>query len=168
FGITLFLIGSILALGTSAGRAQEVPKPYSHFDGGLTTLDGKWSFHLGDDMTWASPGFDDSGWEKLSANQRAAVSSTEPAEQIALAAERFGQDDDITILTLTRLAIGENQPLFSLRPSWPRHDSSFLVLLSCWQSTPCCQQVICGQRMFLNPTPRAIRQQNNIFPIAAD
>jgi hypothetical protein len=38
---------------------------------------------------------------------RAAALSTEPAEQIALAAERFGQDDDITILTLTRIGKGE-------------------------------------------------------------
>jgi hypothetical protein len=39
--------------------------------------------------------------------ERAAALSTGPAEQIALAAERFGQDDDITILTLTRIGKGE-------------------------------------------------------------
>ncbi len=39
--------------------------------------------------------------------ERAAALSTEPAEQIALAAERFGQDDDITILTLTRIGKGQ-------------------------------------------------------------
>jgi hypothetical protein len=40
---------------------------------------------------------------------RAAALSTEAAEDIAHAAETFGQDDDITVLTLTRLA-EVNQP----------------------------------------------------------
>src|SRR5580700_5214997 len=38
---------------------------YTQFDGGLTTLDGPWQFHLGDDAAWAAAGFDDSGWEQL-------------------------------------------------------------------------------------------------------
>jgi serine phosphatase RsbU (regulator of sigma subunit) len=36
-----------------------------------------------------------------------ALISTEPAETIARAAQEFGQDDDITVLTLTRLGFGE-------------------------------------------------------------
>ena len=39
------------------------------FDGGLTTLDGPWQFHLGDDSKWAAPGFDDSRWERLAVNK---------------------------------------------------------------------------------------------------
>lgn len=29
------------------------------------TLDGPWQFHVGDDMRWAQPGFDDSAWEHI-------------------------------------------------------------------------------------------------------
>jgi hypothetical protein len=36
---------------------------------GTVALDGPWQFHLGDDLTWADPAFDDSGWEQLSANK---------------------------------------------------------------------------------------------------
>jgi Stage II sporulation protein E (SpoIIE) len=36
--------------------------------------------------------------------ERTAARSTEPAESIALAAQKFGQDDDITVLTLARTA----------------------------------------------------------------
>lgn len=32
---------------------------------GSVPLDGAWEFHLGDDMAWASPGFDDSTWERI-------------------------------------------------------------------------------------------------------
>jgi Stage II sporulation protein E (SpoIIE) len=54
----------LLVAITTAG-AQNVPAPVAHFDGGLAVLDGKWAFHLGDDIQWASPAYDDSGWEKL-------------------------------------------------------------------------------------------------------
>jgi hypothetical protein len=39
--------------------------------------------------------------------ERTAALSTQPVEAIAAAAEAFGQDDDITVLTLTRVACGE-------------------------------------------------------------
>jgi serine phosphatase RsbU (regulator of sigma subunit) len=42
--------------------------------------------------------------------ERAAAISTEPAEAIATAAQAFGQDDDITVLSVTRTA-GLNQAL---------------------------------------------------------
>jgi len=32
-------------------------------------IDGPWQFHLGDDPSWASPSFDDSQWEQLTADQ---------------------------------------------------------------------------------------------------
>ncbi|MGB0081985.1 MAG: GGDEF domain-containing protein, partial [Terracidiphilus sp.] len=47
-----------------AADAPASPQPV-RFDGGLTTLDGPWQFHLGDDSAWAAARFDDSGWEKL-------------------------------------------------------------------------------------------------------
>jgi hypothetical protein len=49
---------------TRAAAAPASPE-YTQFDGGLTTLDGPWQFHLGDDPAWAAAGFDDSGWEQL-------------------------------------------------------------------------------------------------------
>lgn len=36
---------------------------------GTFTLDGPWQFHPGDDLAWASPAFDSSGWEQLTADQ---------------------------------------------------------------------------------------------------
>lgn len=32
---------------------------------GTVALDGQWQFHLGDDLAWANPSFDDSGWEQI-------------------------------------------------------------------------------------------------------
>jgi hypothetical protein len=32
---------------------------------GIVSLGGDWQFHLGDDMAWAAPDFDDSGWEQI-------------------------------------------------------------------------------------------------------
>jgi hypothetical protein len=53
---------------TRAAAASAAPG-YAQFDGGLTTLDGPWQFHLGDDPAWAAMGFDDSGWEQLAVNK---------------------------------------------------------------------------------------------------
>jgi hypothetical protein len=39
--------------------------------------------------------------------ERTAAISSQSASRIAKTAEHFGQDDDITVLTLTRLAAGE-------------------------------------------------------------
>ena len=50
--------------GPKAGTQQTV-----RFDGGMALLGGTWQFHLGDDAAWAAPGFDDSGWEKLTVDK---------------------------------------------------------------------------------------------------
>lgn len=36
---------------------------------GAIALNGPWQFHLGDDPAWAAPAFDDSGWERLTADR---------------------------------------------------------------------------------------------------
>lgn len=36
---------------------------------GTVALSGPWQFHPGDDRAWASPAFDSSGWEEISADQ---------------------------------------------------------------------------------------------------
>lgn len=35
---------------------------------GSVPLDGKWQFHLGDNLAWANPSLDDSNWEQISAD----------------------------------------------------------------------------------------------------
>jgi hypothetical protein len=54
-------------------RAASVPHPQTlTLDGlgkGTAPLDGPWQFHLGDDMSWANPAFDDSAWEQLTADK---------------------------------------------------------------------------------------------------
>jgi Stage II sporulation protein E (SpoIIE) len=35
---------------------------------GTVPIDGEWQFHLGDDMGWASPSYDDSQWEHIKAD----------------------------------------------------------------------------------------------------
>ena len=32
---------------------------------GIVPIDGDWQFHIGDDLSWAQPSFDDSGWEPI-------------------------------------------------------------------------------------------------------
>jgi serine phosphatase RsbU (regulator of sigma subunit) len=55
--------------------------------------------------------------------ERTAALSTEPADKIAQTAQAFGQDDDITVLTITRVAAGEasttqvSPPLLSPAPA---------------------------------------------------
>jgi serine phosphatase RsbU (regulator of sigma subunit) len=36
---------------------------------GTVPIDGEWQFHLGDDMRWASPSYDDSQWEHIKADK---------------------------------------------------------------------------------------------------
>lgn len=36
---------------------------------GVASLNGPWSFHLGDDPSWAKPSFDSSSWEQISAER---------------------------------------------------------------------------------------------------
>src|SRR5262249_4788895 len=49
------------------GRGQQVPPPMDLQGLGRATiaLDGDWQFHEGDDLAWASPGYDDSAWQPI-------------------------------------------------------------------------------------------------------
>jgi len=61
-----------MAFGQQPGaRATESSGAFSAAGIGTGTrpIDGLWQFHLGDDMAWAQPGFDDRGWERLPADQ---------------------------------------------------------------------------------------------------
>jgi hypothetical protein len=70
---SLLILISLSAAAAVTGRAQQPlpasPSVYVQFDGGAATLDGYWQFHLGDNPAWASPAFDDSGWEKLAVDK---------------------------------------------------------------------------------------------------
>lgn len=65
----------MLAVAAHAAAAPAAPGPVPRplvLDGlgkGAAPLDGPWQFHLGDDMAWANPAFDDSGWEQLTADK---------------------------------------------------------------------------------------------------
>ena len=36
---------------------------------GAVPINGQWQFHLGDDMRWATPAYDDSQWEHIAADK---------------------------------------------------------------------------------------------------
>jgi serine phosphatase RsbU (regulator of sigma subunit) len=59
---------AIALLATVATATPAQPQTIFVADGlgkGTIPLDGPWQFHLGDDMAWANPGFDDSKWEQI-------------------------------------------------------------------------------------------------------
>src|SRR5579862_3781099 len=64
------LVMFLLVLAKAApSQAEQKPEPLIVADlgKGAAALDGPWQFHLGDDLAWAAPDFDDSRWEQLSA-----------------------------------------------------------------------------------------------------
>ncbi len=61
----------LMALATPAVASAQNPIPaqLGNLGQGSVPLDGPWQFHLGDDPAWALPGYDDSHWEQLTADQ---------------------------------------------------------------------------------------------------
>src|SRR3984957_4828702 len=56
------LILTVLCLaGPGVAQALKVASPGT----GSVPLDQGWRFHLGDDLAWADPALDDSGWETI-------------------------------------------------------------------------------------------------------
>ena len=64
---TRLLWALLLAVCCGITRAQTFKMP--DLGPGVVPLTGTWQFHTGDDRTWAEPGFDDSGWQALSASK---------------------------------------------------------------------------------------------------
>ncbi|HEU4981177.1 MAG TPA: SpoIIE family protein phosphatase [Acidobacteriaceae bacterium] len=56
------------ALGLSAPAFAQ-PIAVQNPGTGVAPLDGLWQFHLGDNLAWANPALDDSGWEQLRADK---------------------------------------------------------------------------------------------------
>ncbi len=52
------------------GSADNVPiLAIEHIGRGAVPIDGEWQFHVGDDMRWAAPAYDDSQWERISTDK---------------------------------------------------------------------------------------------------
>ena len=66
-GLVLLVLGAAVCAGAES-RAP-VPLVVAGLGVGAVPLDGAWEFHTGDRMAWAAPGFDDSGWERLSSSR---------------------------------------------------------------------------------------------------
>lgn len=62
--MALLVAPALLAGGPEAATAA-VPGAPLALGRSIVTLDGPWKFHVGDDLRWAAPGFDDSGWETV-------------------------------------------------------------------------------------------------------
>jgi diguanylate cyclase (GGDEF)-like protein len=69
--ITLFVLGAYgLCVAQISPRNKVVtPLVIEGLGKGTFPLKGPWQFHSGDDLAWASPKFDSSHWEQLSAEQ---------------------------------------------------------------------------------------------------
>ena len=71
--IAAMAIFAVAACGLHAKQAGTTSTPtplvIEDLGKGTFTLDGPWQFHPGDDPAWASPSFDSTGWEQLSADQ---------------------------------------------------------------------------------------------------
>jgi serine phosphatase RsbU (regulator of sigma subunit) len=55
----------VMASALAAHAATPAPFTVEGLGKATVALDGDWQFHLGDDPSWASPAFDDSGWEHI-------------------------------------------------------------------------------------------------------
>jgi hypothetical protein len=64
----LLLFATTLVAQQSPSKPPEKTIPTLVIQGvgkGVAPLDGEWQFHLGDDLKWANPNFDDSSWETI-------------------------------------------------------------------------------------------------------
>ena len=74
-GLLVLVLIALASPLACAGEVPAVPVPKAHtlvLDGlgkGTAPLDGPWQFHLGDNPAWASPSFDDAGWQQLTAGK---------------------------------------------------------------------------------------------------
>lgn len=64
--LLIFLSASLLAHANSP-KSQPI-LTIQGLGRGAVELNGSWQFHLGDDPLWASPSYDDSSWESISAS----------------------------------------------------------------------------------------------------
>jgi phosphoserine phosphatase RsbU/P len=65
--ILLLVLLLLATIGHAPAPAQTLT--LANPGAGTVPLNGKWQFHLGDNLAWANPSFDDSNWEQLSADK---------------------------------------------------------------------------------------------------
>ena len=61
-----------VAAGIPQGTAKTESAPILIIENvarGEVPINGKWQFHLDDDMLWAAPAYDDSQWERITADK---------------------------------------------------------------------------------------------------
>ena len=63
------MLSAAFAIGQRPAQPSEPAQPKSlviqGVGKGIVPIDGDWQFHVGDDLSWAQPSFDDSGWEPI-------------------------------------------------------------------------------------------------------
>jgi hypothetical protein len=67
--LAVLLVSTVLYAQPHATGATSLNHVLEGFGRGTIPLEGAWQFHLGDDLRWAAPGFDDAGWEQLTADK---------------------------------------------------------------------------------------------------
>jgi len=68
--VLLALVCPLARANQADGKtAPTTPITIAGLGKGTVALDGPWRFHLGDDLAWAAPGFDDSAWKQLTADR---------------------------------------------------------------------------------------------------
>jgi hypothetical protein len=68
YRICLFLLFATCAAvlsGQARAASPQAPLVVDGLGKASIPVGGQWQFHLGDDMAWANPGFDDSSWEQI-------------------------------------------------------------------------------------------------------
>ena len=89
---------------SDCNKAADSAAPLITLGNSSAPLNGPWKFQIGDSPIdpatgkplWAEPGLDDSSWEAMDLTPQAT------AAELASAAQNFGQEDDITVLSVTR------------------------------------------------------------------
>jgi len=67
-------VAGLLALTALVSHAEQAAAPVApiavkNLGKSTVKLDGPWEFHLGDNPAWAAPGFDDSNWQRVTADE---------------------------------------------------------------------------------------------------
>jgi hypothetical protein len=66
--VALFTVLAVIPAMLLAANVPTLAAPILTIDGlgrGTVALDGPWQFHIGDNMAWADPAFDDSSWQQI-------------------------------------------------------------------------------------------------------
>ena len=64
-GFVLWLVALSVCWLPAGAQTFKAPDPGP----GVVPITGTWQFHTGDDLAWANPAFNDSGWEAITTDQ---------------------------------------------------------------------------------------------------